>query len=407
MKRVRRLVYTLAITAGAAGLCSMPAFCQAYAIIDDGPGTTVVLKFDKSAGTGPRQKAGGSSGVSGGANANPSGGMQYYTANYVSFGKANSFRIIGTDPSLGAATTTIPAVLVPVRITFPNFAVLDGANRAAAVANSPLFLTADYVTGGTDVGVTQYGDAIQRAEFWNLPGFSQAGYHVLLQAPVIAPTLNLTVPTSGCPADANNPTGACGSTLGGGFLGVVAANWFDAQLNGQIAGGVYPPNVLPIFLTDNVFESFDGTAGPGSGCCTLGYHNSEGPPAATAHTWIYAAFTEPGTFRGNSVEDVQSLSHEVSEWMNDPFAGAFALGFINLIPPAVLPGQGGACIPNFETGDPLEAPPIVFTQVTNGTTYHLQDEAFLSWYMHSNFGVNGLYSFLGTFTTPSSLCGPG
>jgi len=283
---------------------------------------------------------------------------------------------------------------------------MEPTSQVTATVNSPLFLTADYTTGGTDIGVTQFGDAMQRAQFWNLPGFSQ-GYHVLLGTPTIAPTLNLTVPTSGCPADGNNPTGACGSTLGGGFLGVVAANWFDAQLNAVIASGIYTPNVLPIFLTDNVFESFDGTAGPGSGCCTLGYHNSEGPPAATAHTWIYAAYTKSGTFRGDAILDVQSLSHEVNEWINDPFVGAFALGFINLIPPTILPGQGGACIPNFETADPLEAPPSVFTQVTNGTTYHVQEVAFISWYMHSNFGMNGTYSYLGTFTTPGTPCGPG
>jgi hypothetical protein len=89
--------------------------------------------------------------------------------------------------------------------------------------------------------------------------------------------------------------------------------------------------------------------------------------------------------------------------------GTPLLGGINLIPPAVLPGQGGACIINFETGDPLEAPPISFTETTVGTVYHLQDEAFLWWYSHAtpSLGVNGYYSYLGTFTTPSKLCGPG
>jgi PA domain len=92
------------------------------------------------------------------------------------------------------------------------------------------------------------------------------------------------------------------------------------------------------------------------------------------------------------------LSHEVAEWLNDPFVGVFTLGAnfgINLIPPAVLPGQGGSCIFNFETGDPLEAPPAVFTKVTNATTYHLQDEVFLTWYLHTtpSFSVNGWYTF--------------
>jgi hypothetical protein len=155
-----------------------------------------------------------------------------------------------------------------------------------------------------------------------------------------------------------------------------------------------------------VFEGSDGTINT---CCILGYHNSQQPPASTAKTWIYAAHTEPGTFRNNVILDVQPLSHEVSEWLNDPFVGALAPGFLNLIPPAVLPGTGGACIINFETGDPLEAPPAVFTKVTNGTTYHLQDEVFLPWYLHTSpsFSVNGQFSFQNSFTSPSSLCGPG
>jgi hypothetical protein len=403
MKRVPQLVYTIAIFGGAAGLYPVPAFSQNTAILNDGSGTRVVLRFDKSAGTGPRQKAGSGGGVTGGINSNPFGGMQYYTADYTSFGKSYPFNIIGTDPSLGAATTTIPTVIVPIHITFATTgATLDGTNVVPAVQNSPLFLTADYTTGGTDLGVTQYGDAIQRAEFWNLPGFSP-NYHVLLGAPTVQPTVFVTVPATGCPADSHNPNGFCGTTYAAGHLGVVNGSWFDNNVINTLFSA-YAPNVLPVFVTDNVFEAGDGTV---STCCTLGYHNSEGPPATTAHTWIYAAYTEPGTFGGNVILDVQPLSHEVAEWMNDPFVGAFALGFINLIPPAVLPGQGGACIPNFETGDPLEAPPVVFTQVTNSTTYHLQDEAFLSWYMHSNFGVNGKYSYLGAFTTPSSLCGPG
>jgi hypothetical protein len=188
------------------------------------------------------------------------------------------------------------------------------------------------------------------------------------------------------------------------MLGVVAQNFFDSQLNAQIRK--YTANTLPIFLTDNVFEAFDGTLDT---CCILGYHASHGPPAVTAKTWIYAAYTEPGTFVNNVIVDVQALSHEVSEWLNDPFVGALAIGFLNIIPPAVLPGQGGACIINFEVGDPLEAPPIAFTQVTNGTTYHLQDEVFLPWYLHTSpsFSVNGWYTFRNTFPSFSSLCGPG
>src|SRR5262249_31764085 len=130
---------------------------------------------------------------------------------------------------------------------------------------------------------------------------------------------------------------------------------------------------------------------------------------------IYAAYTEPGSFGGDAFEDVQALSHEVAEWLNDPFVGSVTLNFINLIPPAVLPGQGGACIVNFEAADPLEFPPAVFTKVTNSPTYHLQDEVVLPWYLHTtpSFSVNGWYTFQNTVTagrampTFSKLCGPG
>ena len=182
----------------------------------------------------------------------------------------------------------------------------------------------------------------------------------------------------------------------------------DSYFEGTVLAGLLPSytaNMLPIFVTDNVFLSNDGGL---STCCVLGFHNSQGPPISTAQTWIYAAYTEPGTFRGDVILDVQPLSHEVSEWLNDPFVGAFPFG-INLVAPYVLPGFGGLCQVNFETGDVLEAPPVVFTKTTNGTLYHLQDEAFITYFLRSvpSFSENGFYSLIGTFTKPDQLCGPG
>jgi len=307
------------------------------------------------------------------------------------------FNILGTDPSLGANTTIIPTVIVPIKVVYQlaGGLTLDGTNVVPAVQNSPIFLTADYTVGGTDLGTTQFGDALQRGEFWNLPGFS-INYHVLLGTPTIAPTVTVTITAS--------TQGHLYRLRSGGLVGVVTSSFFDTQLNALVPS--YTANVLPIFLTDNVYEGDDGTINT---CCVLGYHNSQGPPAATAKTWIYAGYTEANTFVGNVILDVQALSHEAAEWMNDPFVGAFAFGFLNIVPPAVLPGQGGACIVNFETADPLEAPPVVFTQVTNGTTYHLQDDVFLPWYLHTtpSFSVNGWYTLQNTFPTFGTLCGAG
>jgi hypothetical protein len=80
-----------------------------------------------------------------------------------------------------------------LKFVFPNPGnpTLDGTNVLAATQNSPIFLTADYMAGSVDLGVTQYGDALQRAEFWNLPGFSP-DYHILLGTPSIAATATVT-----------------------------------------------------------------------------------------------------------------------------------------------------------------------------------------------------------------------
>jgi hypothetical protein len=326
-------------------------------------------------------------------------GLAFYSTNYASLGgKQIPFNIVGTNPANGAATTTVPTVIVPIKVVYQlahGPIALDGSNVVTAVEDSPIFQVADYNVRGTDLGVTQYGDALQRAEFYNLPGFSP-NYHVLLGAPTVMAPLVVTVTSA--------TQGNLYRLRNGGLIGVVKSSVLDAQINSQIHG--FTADTLPIFITDNVFEGFDGTINT---CCVLGYHNSQRPPASSAKTWIYAAHTESGTFVNNVIDDVQALSHEVAEWLNDPFVGALAIGYVNLVPPAVLPGTGGRCIINFETGDPLEAPPVAFTQTTNGTTYHLQDEVLLPWYLHSkpSFSVNGQFTFQNTFTTPSSLCGPG
>jgi hypothetical protein len=406
--RLLHLANTLGILAVIVAVCSVPAFAQDAAPVD-GPGNVVNLAggpvnvalnlhlpLDTSSAAGANLTVQGDA-----AGVDPPG-LAFYQANYASLaGKPISFRIVGTDPSLAASTTTIPTVIVPLKFVFPNTGnpALDGTNVTAAVLNSPIFQNADYKAGSVDLGVTQFGDALQRAEFWNLPGFSQ-NYHVLLGAPPIAKTITVVVPAG---------KGNAYPLSGGGFLGVLDTTYFGQVLAPLLSS--YQANELPIFLTDNVFL---GPSGLVQNCCIIGYHASQGPPAATAKTWIYAAYTESGTFGGDAIVDVQALSHEVAEWLNDPFVGAIAPGFLNMIPPAVLPGQGGSCLFNFETGDPLEALPAVFTKVTNSKTYHLQDEVVLPWYLHStpSFSVNGWYTFQNVTATipliinpPSSIAG--
>ena len=110
-------------------------------------------------------------------------GLAFYSANYAGLGgKQIPFNIVGSNPANGAATTTVPTVIVPISVVYQLASgpiALDGTNVVPAVQNSPIFQVSDYTVGGTDLGVTQYGDALQRGEFHNLPGFSP-DYHVLL-----------------------------------------------------------------------------------------------------------------------------------------------------------------------------------------------------------------------------------
>jgi len=390
-----------------AALWCTPVSAQVVNLID-GP-VSVVVKRDlpidiglaQSPVQGPESTSGASANAPSADISAPAKGLAFYTANYTSLGgKHLPFNIVGTDPSLGAHTTTIPTVLVPLKFVFPNSGspTLDGTNIVEVTENSPIFQPADYTAGTIDLGVTQYGDALQRAEFWNLPGFS-TDYHVLLGAPSVAATVTVAVPPG---------KGNAYAVSGGGFMGVVDTFFFRQSVASAIRG--YSADQLPIFVTDNVYLAANGVI---QNCCIFGYHDSQGPPIATAKTWIYSVHVEDGTFSpsgpaGATSLDAITLSHEVAEWLNDPFVGAFSLGTINLVPPAVLPANsGGGCIVNFETGDPIEG--VTFTKTTDSKVYELQDEVLLPWYLHStpSFSVNGWYTFQNlSATIPLVINGP-
>jgi len=369
-------------------LAGISLFGRGAAFAQDGPSqptvnlaggpVSVAATFDLPLGPGPAQDQN--------IFAAASIGLAFHTTSYPLLGGVMlPFNIVGSDPALGGSTTTIPTVLVPLKFIFPNSGTtLDGTSVIAATQNSPIFQAADYAADSVDLGITQYGDALQRAEFWNLAGFSP-DYHVLLGTPSIAATVNVNVPSG---------VGNAYRLANGGFMGVLDPTYFDQLLTALLPS--YSANQLPIFTTDNVYL---GTNGLMTNCCILGFHASQGAPIATAKTWIYAAYAEPGTFSGSQVGlsfvDVVPLSHEVAEWLNDPFVGGPIPGGLNVIPPAVL---SGGCIINFETGDPLEGAPFTFPKVTSGTAYHLQDEVVLPWYTHGSpsFSVNGWYTFQNT-----------
>jgi len=173
----------------------------------------------------------------------------------------------------------------------------------------------------------------------------------------------------------------------------VDINWFDTYLNeiilpALVAQGAAPAN-LPVFLGTNTVWAFKPV--DPSTCCIGGYHSGTG--TIPIQTYSVADFDVTGLF-GVGSQDTVILSHELAEWINDPFVN-------NPTPAWGNTGQVvGACQNNLEVGDPLsgsEAPRIV---MPNGFTYHLQEQAFFSWFFGApSVGIHGWFSNNGTFLT--------
>ncbi|HEV2398110.1 MAG TPA: hypothetical protein VGS27_14285 [Candidatus Sulfotelmatobacter sp.] len=328
--------------------------------------------------------------------------------------------IVGSNPQARGshATTTVAAKLVPIILQFqsvataanlttgiittapghamsnptaPDNACLTGNNNVPLnlLAHSPIFNSADFNFGGTDVGTTQYTDAFQRAEFWTEINRNQ--YHTLLGPVQVLPALTVKVPAQyglSLPANIFQPDfSMCGPE------GIVDINFLDAYVTNQLKNlsGVNP-GTFPMFMIYNTGMSFGDPTNLGN-CCAGGYHSIyPGVVANTFQTYSPFDFDVSGFFV-SSANDTAIASHEVAEWTNDPYV-------INATPPWGNTGQVVGCQANLEVGDPLtgsEAPRI---HMPNGFTYHLQELAFYSWFFGGpSLGVNGWYSNNGTFLT--------
>jgi hypothetical protein len=97
------------------------------------------------------------------------------------------------------------------------------------------------------------------------------------------------------------------------------------------------------------------------------------------------------------LQNTDVLSHEVSEWLHDPFLNDVVPTWISPLP---LSAAVYGCTSLLETGD------AVGDLAFDVGGYQLQDEAFLSWFAHQtpSLGIDGQYTFLGALSAPSPLC---
>ena len=142
--------------------------------------------------------------------------------------------------------------------------------------------------------------------------------------------------------------------------GLEDINNYDNLVQGFMTKLGATPDILPLFVFYDVYL----TQGIGLGnCCIGGYHGTNGPPPGS-QTYSNAAYVDVKTFS----QDVSAMSHELGEWMDNPFFGTNTVG----------------CQDNsqLEVGDPLEGGPNygAFPYKLNGFTYNLQSLVFIGYF---------------------------
>jgi hypothetical protein len=273
-----------------------------------------------------------------------------------------TFTQIGTDPHTTNVTTTIPVFIIPVKLVYPknngnatfdpkNHVLPNGKTVINNIIASPIFQSGvDFVQGGTDLGNTQYIDAFQRGNFWSVVS-TNSNYHVLLGKPKVLGEKVINVPNASLGSVFNNP-------FGSGIIGTYDIGAFDSKLQTYIAGfKQVNPGVLPIFITYDIYLT------QGGGCCIGGYHNANGAQPG-GQTYSHATYEDSV---GSFAQDVSALSHEIGEWLDDPFVDNNVNCFDNSI---------------MEDGDPLENNPNfgAFPYTLNGFTYNLQSLVFIGYF---------------------------
>jgi hypothetical protein len=323
-----------------------------------------------------------------------------YEVSFISRGKTWHLTMVGNTPE-GGVSTNIPTHIVAVSLRLQNadlvsFTTVPVAPFTTPTLNSPNFQVSNYSSGAA----IQFGDAIQRAEFFHK---MKAGWHTILRPVAIVHSLTITVPrftTVSVNGFRTQVQTYLTSKAGDGRTVVFLLDQFfnqqifDVMVN-EINAGRFTTGALNVALFPNTFLfSLNNSGGVGN-CCVLGFHSfftDTGAPKESRWIFAFASWVSPGVFSG--FQDVTALSHEISESLNDPFVD-------NLVPAWQYPNEPGTCQNNLETGDPVEVlSNPMFPVHVSGTTYHPQTEALLQWFEQkpTSTAISSAFSYPNTKT---------
>jgi len=327
--------------------------------------------------------------------------IPFWSDSFDYHGLTYTYRMVGADPKNGSKTTTIPTVLIPLRFVFPDGQVfdagtdiVDGQTAIQGIINSPVFQNYDFVLGGTRVGSTQFADAFQRANFWDSVSTRSRNYHVLLSQPTVLPTQTIVVPDGLGHYETDFATGLPYPIVDRDFL----ASQNDSIL---LAAGVSPAQ-LPIVVWGRII-----------GDSALGWHGATSIYGERLQTYIGTSYNSQQFF-GGKFSDVSSLSHEVIEWLDDPFTDNFTPGWNEaFVSDSEQCDSRAHALDLLETADPAEVFDESVVALPGGAfTYHVVEGLFIDFYTRLNHSrsVNGQYSMFeigaqyGMETEPSGPC---
>jgi chitinase len=308
-----------------------------------------------------------------------------FTGSFVTNGKQYSYTIAGKDPEAGG-TTTIPTVVVPLNLSFDARGGLGGrkaqmnAERSLReVLRSPIFQVFPFSTGKT-----QYGDAVQRAEFYGAA--AKTGWHTLLGQPHVAPPVQIEIPVANGYVLHSRRTGKS--------LAVVDLDFVQKQLFQHLSSMGAGPDKLVIAVTKDV-EFY--ALGDATVCCSTGTHGAQiDASGKSAQAFVIGSYFDKGAAPGYT--DVQGVSQQVAEWMNDPLQGYRTNQFPGWLKPPSNIGCGG----RGESSAYLLEQPTNFLPLPNsaqvtlhGKPYHLENMALLPWFAQTaaEKTFQGTYSF--------------
>jgi chitinase len=281
-------------------------------------------------------------------------------------GQQYSYKMVGQKPESGTATT-IPTVVVPVTVQFAGGKEMDASPVIAKLIHSPVFQSSSFANGKT-----QYGDALQRAEFGQT---AASEWHTLLGRPTVAAAIRVEIPVANGYLLHSRRTRKA--------LAVVDLDFVQKAVFAQLAG-TGGSDKLVIFVTSDVafYSLSDATV-----CCSVGTHGVLG-----AQAFVVASYFDAGVMPRYT--DVQGISQQIGEWLNDPERNTKFPRWLK--PPANLSCGGGG-----ESSSYLLEQPADFVPGANAASlgrYHLENMALLAWFAQTPGTV---YSFPAARALPS------